>query len=103
MTDETHLLPLIYSIGNILSISLRERIWSTECVDLVAPDRLVLFTDGSLCEGRTGAIIFFHISNDRESYALGSHATVFQSELYAIMACSEYFILEAIVNRAISI
>jgi hypothetical protein len=25
--------------------------WSTECVDLVAPDRLVFFTDGSLCEG----------------------------------------------------
>jgi hypothetical protein len=29
--------------------------WSTECVELVAPDGLVFFTDGSLCEGRAGA------------------------------------------------
>jgi hypothetical protein len=26
--------------------------WSTECVDLVAPDEFVFFTDGSLCGGR---------------------------------------------------
>jgi hypothetical protein len=38
--------------------------------------------------------------NGRESYALGSHATVFQSEVYAILAGSEYCILEGIVNTA---
>jgi hypothetical protein len=70
--------------------------WSTECVDLVAPDGLVFFTGGSLCEGRAGAGVFSDIF-------LGSHATVFQSEVYAILACSEYCILEGIVNRAISI
>jgi hypothetical protein len=53
--------------------------WSTECVDLVAPDGLVFFTVGSLCEGRAGAGVFSGILNARESYALGSHATVFQS------------------------
>jgi hypothetical protein len=47
--------------------------WSTECVDLVAPDGLVFFTDGSLCEGRSGAGVFFEILNVRESCALGSH------------------------------
>jgi hypothetical protein len=60
--------------------------WSTECVDLVAPDGLVFFTDGSICEGRAGAGVFSDILNARESYALGSHATVFQSEVYAILA-----------------
>jgi hypothetical protein len=35
--------------------------WSTECVDLVAPDGLVFFTDGSLCEGRAGAGVFSDI------------------------------------------
>jgi hypothetical protein len=61
--------------------------WSTECVDLVAPDGLVFFTDKSLCEGRAGIGEFSEILNVRESYALGSHATVFQSEVYAILAC----------------
>jgi hypothetical protein len=68
--------------------------WSTKCVDLVALDELVFFTDGSLCGGRAGAGVFS---------ALGSHATVIQSEVYAIMACLEYFISEGIVNRAVSI
>jgi hypothetical protein len=44
-----------------------------ECVDLVAPDGIVFFTDGSS--------IFSDILNIRESYALGSHTTVFQSEV----------------------
>jgi hypothetical protein len=62
--------------------------WSTECVDLAAPDGLFFFTYGSLCEGRAGAGVFSDILNFRESYALGSHAAVFQSEVYAILACS---------------
>jgi hypothetical protein len=33
----------------------------------------------------------------------GSNATVFQSKVYAILACSEYCMSEGIVNRAISI
>jgi ribonuclease HI len=33
----------------------------------------------------------------------GSHATVFQSEVHAILASSEYCVSEGIVNRAISI
>jgi hypothetical protein len=53
--------------------------------------------------GRTGAGVFSDILNVRESYTLGSHATVFQSEAYAILPCSEYCISEGIVNRAVSI
>jgi hypothetical protein len=59
--------------------------WSTKCVDLVAPDELVFFTDGSLCGGRAGAGVFS---------AFISHA---------IMACKEYFISEGNDNRAVSI
>jgi hypothetical protein len=33
--------------------------WSTECVDFVAPDGLVFFTDGSLCKGRAGASVLY--------------------------------------------
>jgi hypothetical protein len=74
-----------------------------KCVDLVAPYGLVFFTDGSLCEGRACAGVFSDILNGRESYALGFHATVFQSEVHAFLACSEYYISEGIVNGAVSI
>jgi hypothetical protein len=37
--------------------------WSTECVDLVAPDGLVFFTNGSFWEGRAGASVFSDILN----------------------------------------
>jgi hypothetical protein len=55
--------------------------WSTECVDLVASDGLIFFTDGFLFGGIAGADVFSDILNARESYALGSHATIFQSEV----------------------
>jgi hypothetical protein len=48
--------------------------WSTKCVDLVAPNGLVFFTDGSFCEGRAGGCVFSDVLNVRESYAMGSHA-----------------------------
>jgi hypothetical protein len=38
--------------------------------------------------------VFSDILNVRESYGLGSHARVFHSEVYAILACSEYCISE---------
>jgi hypothetical protein len=76
--------------------------WSTECVDLVSAGGLVFFTDGSFCGGRAGAGVFSEILNIRELYALGTHAMVFQSEVYDIMAFAEYCISEDIVNRAIS-
>jgi hypothetical protein len=34
------------------SVDFPTRDWSKECVDLVAPDGIVLFTDGSLYSGR---------------------------------------------------
>jgi hypothetical protein len=46
----------IYSYSRKFSVDFPTREdWSTECVDLVAPDGFVVFTDGSICEGRAGA------------------------------------------------
>jgi hypothetical protein len=94
MTDETPLLLAPRDKFDIFDrkfsddFSTRED-WSMECVDLVAPDGLAFFTDQSdPCECRAGAGVFSDILNVRESYALGSHATVFQSEIYAILALS---------------
>jgi hypothetical protein len=48
--------------------------WSTEFVDLVSPDGLVFFTDGSLCEGRAGPGLFSDFLNVKKSCALGSQS-----------------------------
>jgi hypothetical protein len=111
MTDETPLLLaprdkfVTFNIfGRKFSVDFPTREdWSTECFALVAPVALVFFIDGSLCEGIAGAGVFSEILNVRESYGLGSHARVFHFEVYATLACSEYCILEGIVNRAVSI
>jgi hypothetical protein len=75
--------------------------WSTEFVDLVATDGLFFVTNGSFWRGRAGAGVFSDISNCRESYTSGSHVTVLQSEVYAILAFSEYCILEGIGVRLV--
>jgi hypothetical protein len=66
MTDE---MPLLLAqrdkfvnlniIGRKFSVDLSTREdYSTECVDLVALNGLVSFTNGSLCKGRAGASVF---------------------------------------------
>jgi hypothetical protein len=87
LTDEMPLLlaprdkfVTLYIFGRKFSVDFpTKKDWSTKCVDLVAPDGLVFFTEGSFFEGRAGAGVFSDILNGRESYALGSHNTVFLS------------------------
>jgi hypothetical protein len=49
---------------------------------------VIFYTNGSLSESRASAGVFSDTLWD--SYALGSLATVFQTEIYAILACSDY-------------
>jgi ribonuclease HI len=48
---------------------------------------LVWFTDGSRMEEGAGARVFGQSVNRRLSISLGKHTTVFQAEVYAILAC----------------
>jgi len=48
---------------------------------------LFWFTDGSRTEEGTGAEVFGQSVNRRLSISLGKHTTVFQAEVYAILAC----------------
>jgi len=47
---------------------------------------LVWFTDGSKMEG-TGAGVYGQFAGRRLSFSLGRYATVFQTEIYAILEC----------------
>jgi hypothetical protein len=48
---------------------------------------IVWYTDGSRAVEGTGAVVYGQSVNRRLSIPLGKHATVFQAEVYAILAC----------------
>jgi ribonuclease HI len=48
---------------------------------------LVWFTDGSKMQGGTGAGVYGQSVRRRLSFSLRKYATVFQAEIYAILAC----------------
>jgi ribonuclease HI len=48
---------------------------------------LIWFTDGSTTVEGTGAGVYGQSANRRLSISLGKHATVFQAEIYVILAC----------------
>jgi ribonuclease HI len=49
---------------------------------------LVWFTDGSRMREGTGAGVYGQSVGSRLSFSLGRYATVFQAEIYAILACA---------------
>jgi len=60
---------------------LDQRNWHSSC-----SKGFVWFTDGSKIEG-TGAEVYWQSVGRRLSFSLGRYATVFQAEIYAILAC----------------
>jgi len=49
---------------------------------------LIWFTDGSKMREGTGAGVYGQSVGRRLSFSLGRYATVFQAEMYAILACA---------------
>jgi hypothetical protein len=48
---------------------------------------LIWFTDGSRMKDGTGTGVYGQSVGRRLNFSLGRHATVFQAEIYAILAC----------------
>jgi hypothetical protein len=63
---------------------------SQETSEILPSDGVIFYTDGSLCKGRAGAGVFLDTLDIRESNAISSLATVFKTEEYAILTCSDY-------------
>jgi hypothetical protein len=60
-------------------------IWLSEVEAWIPSDGLKYYTDGSLFEGRPGSGVFSEELDLKQSFALGTFATVFQPEVYAIL------------------
>jgi hypothetical protein len=63
---------------------------SQKTLEVLPSDGVIFYTDDLLSKGRAGAGVFLDTLDIREPYTLGSLATVFQTEVYAILACFDY-------------
>jgi hypothetical protein len=73
-------------------------IWLSETEAWLPSDGPKFYTDGFLFEGRAGSRVFFEELDINASFALGTFATVFQAEVYTIMACSDYCLRECMTR-----
>jgi hypothetical protein len=64
-------------------------IWLSKAEAWLPSDVLKFYTDGSLLEGRAASGGFFEELDLKASFALETFATIFQAEVYAILACSD--------------
>jgi len=62
--------------------------WSKATLAPPAIKGLVWFTDGSKMSEGTGTGVYGQSVGRRLSFSLGRYATVFQAEIYAILACA---------------
>ena len=82
----------------------RERWNNVTCID-TPPNTVNCFTDGSLLKGKAGAGV--HIETEGETFSanfpLGTYVSVFQSEVYALLACARELHHRGIVGQDITI
>jgi len=96
-----HITPVYYH-SKAFNVIINWDHWKNK--DPVFPeDALILFTDGSKANSRTGSGIFGLRPNRIFSFPLGKFATVFKTEIYAILQCAYENIRRAYKNKRILI
>jgi hypothetical protein len=68
---------------------------------LLPADGLVFYTDGSLFEGTAGSGVYSEEINLNLSFSHSCHATVFQTEIHGILACSEFCMSQKLANKTV--
>jgi hypothetical protein len=95
-----HTIP-IYNYSKYFSVIIDEEYWRNK--DPTFPDVLVWYTDGSRTDSGTGSGIHGLRPNRSYCFSLGKYATVFQTEIYAILQCAYENIRRAYRNKRILI
>jgi len=92
----------VYYYSKIFNVIIDWDYWRNK--DPVFPEgALIWFTDGSRANSGTGSGIFGLRPNRNFSFPLGKFATVFQTEIYAILQCACENIRRAYKNKRILI
>ena len=96
-----HIIPA-YCYSKTFSVIIDWDYWKNK--DALFPeDAVIWFTDGSRADSGTGSGIFGLRPNRNLSFSLGKFATIFQTELYAILQCACENIRRAYENKRILI
>jgi hypothetical protein len=61
--------------------------WLIQDTDIIPHNRVIFITNGSLYDGMAGAGVF---PKTLKLYALGKNTSAFQTEVYAVLSCSDY-------------
>ncbi|KAJ8938563.1 hypothetical protein NQ318_003163 [Aromia moschata] len=69
----------------------------------ICQNGIIWFTDGSKIGDKAGAGVYGKTTRTKLSFALGSYASVFQAEIYAILACGMEILKTAPKRRTIQI
>jgi ribonuclease HI len=96
-----HTIP-VYYYSKIFNVIIDWDYWRNKD-PLLPEDSLTWFTDGSRANSGTGSGIFGLRPNRSFSFPLGKFATVFQTEIYAILQCACKNIRRAYKNKWILI
>jgi hypothetical protein len=80
-----------------------KKIWLSAAEAWLLSDGFKFYTYGSLFEDRAGSGVFSEKLDLKASFALGTFATVFQPEVYAILACSDYCLRDCMTGKTICI
>jgi hypothetical protein len=96
-----HTIP-VYNYSKIFKVTIDKEYWRNK--DPVLPkDALIWFTDGSRTDSGTGSAVYGLKPNKSYSFYLGKFASVFQTEIYAILLCAYENIRRAYKNKRILI
>lgn len=77
--------------------------WNNDTHTPLRPQGLVWFTDGSLTVRGAGSGVFGESPRVKLSFPLGSYSSVFQAEVFAILACCQENLRRAYCDRHIYI
>ena len=86
MRSDKTLPQYIFDKNYAVSIPSKED-WNNQSVE--TPDDIICFTDGPRHRGlgNSGASVYNQTTNQEQVLSLGKYSTVFQAEVYAILAC----------------
>jgi len=96
-----HTIP-VYNFSKIYKVIIDVDYWRNNDLNL-PEDIIVWFTDGSRMDSGTGAGVYGIRPNRSFSFSLGKFASVFQTEIYAIIQCAYENIRRAYKNKWILI
>ena len=96
-----HTIP-VYNYSKTFNVIIDKDYWRNKDPEL-PKDALIWFTDGSRTDLGTGSGIYGQKPNKSYSFSLGKFASVFQTEIYAILQCAYENIRRAYRNKRILI